>query len=221
MINSDHPSRRTGLAAALTAMLLAAAPAHAAAQTAEEGALPSAGRVLVVSRVRVLEEIDAARHLSQEEAAATERLQREIDEVKAELTAEEEELTRLRETLPREEFEARVAAFDERVRDERRSAQNRAAVLQQVFRDARRELVDALGQVLETVRVDMGAVAIVNADAVLAHDPVIDATDRVIELFNQTVAVPVVSIPQEPQPAEAPAAAPPPAAEPAAPAPVQ
>ena len=209
MTGSNLSPLRSRLAVALTATLLAV-PSPGAAQAPDGTAVAEGGTVLVVSRVRVLEEIEAARHLSQEEASATERLQREIDEVKAALTSEEEELTRLRETLPREEFEARVAAFDQRVRDERRSAQNRAAILQQIFRDARRELVDALAQVLEQVRLDLGASAIVNAESVLAHDPAIDATDRVIELFNQTVAVPVVTIPQEPEePAEAPPAAPP------------
>ncbi|MDT8344202.1 MAG: OmpH family outer membrane protein [Thermohalobaculum sp.] len=129
---------------------------------------------------------------------ATEALQREIDAVKAALTAEEEELTRLRATLPRDAFDARVAAFDQRVREERRMAQSRAAALQRAYRDARRQLVDALGGVLEELRLELGALAILDAEGVLAVDPSIDVTARAIALFDDRISVPVVVMPVEP-----------------------
>ncbi|MCL5777471.1 OmpH family outer membrane protein [Limibaculum sp. FT325] len=155
-------------------------------------------RILVVSRGRVLEEAAAARRLAESEVAATEALQRDIDAVKAELAAEEEELTRLRAALPREEFERRVAAFDQRVREERRRAQSLAASLQRAYRDARRQLVDALAPILDEVRTERGAIAILDAASVLVADPAIDVTGRVIELYDQRVSVPVVVMPDEP-----------------------
>jgi Skp family chaperone for outer membrane proteins len=161
--------------------------------------------VLVVSRTAVLERTQAAERLATLEREMTTRVQAEIDAVKAELTNEEEELARLRTSLPREEFEARVATFDRRVRRERREAQSKAAALQQAFRDARRELVAALDPILEEVRVGMGARVIVNAESVLAADPSIDITRRVIALFDERVSVPVIRIPElEPGSAVAP-----------------
>lgn len=154
--------------------------------------------ILVVSRGRVLEEASAARRLAESERAATDALQREIDAVKVKLNAEEEELTRLRATLPREEFEPRVAAFDQSVREERRRAQSLAASLQRAYRDARRQLVEALGPILEEVRLERGALAVIDAESVLAVDPAIDVTPRVIELYDQKVSVPVVVMPDEP-----------------------
>lgn len=151
-------------------------------------------QALVVSRKRVLNETDHARVLIEAEASLSAELQSEVDALKESLTAEEQELTRLRATLDRESFDQRVAEFDRRVRHERRDTQERAAMLQNAFRDERVKLVDALGPVLEAVRQEHGASLILNSDVVLAADPVLDVTDEVIERFN--AAVPPVTIPR-------------------------
>lgn len=191
------PWRHRLRAASLAAAVLGAASAGPGPGGADR-AVAQTSPILMVSRGRVLEDVAAARHLSRAESVATESLQREIDAVRAELAAEEEELTRLRATLPRDAFDARVAAFDQRVREERRMAQSRAAALQRAYRDARRQLVDALGGVLEELRLDLGAVAILDAEGVLAVDPAIDVTARAIALFDDRVSVPVVVMPSEP-----------------------
>lgn len=172
-------SRRSALALALLTISLA----PVAAQTFE---------VLVVSRGRLLNETEAARSLLKAEIELTAELQRRVDAVKAELTAEEEELTRLRATLARDTFAARVAQFDRKVRTERRQTQRRAAALQNVFREARLKLLEQLGQVLEAVRVDRGASVIINSDQALAGDPAIDVTDEVIARVNSDVPMPEI-----------------------------
>lgn len=151
-------------------------------------------QVLIVSRKRVLNETDHAKALSAAETSLTAELQGEVDKVKEGLTAEEHELARLRTTLDRESFEQRVAEFDSRVRRERRDTQERAALLQNAFRDERVKLVGALGPVLDAVRLEHGASLVLNSDVVLAADPVLDVTDEVIERFNATV--PPVTIPR-------------------------
>ena len=148
--------------------------------------------ILIVSRKRLLNDTAHARALLKAEAELTARLQRAIDTVKAELTAEEEELTRLRPTLEREVLAARVAAFDRKVRRQRRAAQKYAAALQNAFRAARLKLVEALGPLLEEVREVHGASVILNSDQVLASDLALDVTDEVIARFNATVPPPVV-----------------------------
>ncbi|HSF94913.1 MAG TPA: OmpH family outer membrane protein [Thermohalobaculum sp.] len=163
--------------------LLTISLAPVAAQTFE---------VLVVSRGRLLNETEAARSLLKAEIELTAELQRRVDAVKAELTAEEEELTRLRATLARDTFAARVAQFDRKVRTERRQTQRRAAALQNVFREARLKLLEQLGPVLEAVRVDRGASVIINSDQALAGDPAIDVTDEVIARVNSDVPMPEI-----------------------------
>ncbi len=154
--------------------------------TADEAA------ILMVSRKRLLNDTAHARALLKAEIELTAELQRRIDAIKAELTAEEQELTRLRPTLDREVFAARVAAFDRNVRRQRRAAQKQAAALQNAFRAERLKLVEALDPLLEEVREANGASAILNSDQVLASDPALDVTDEVIARFNATVPPPVV-----------------------------
>ncbi len=154
--------------------------------TADEAA------ILMVSRKRLLNDTTHARALLKAEIELTSELQRRIDAIKAELTAEEQELTRLRPTLDREVFAARVAAFDRNVRRQRRAAQKQAAALQSAFRAERLKLVEALDPLLEEVREANGASAILNSDQVLASDPALDVTEEVIARFNATVPPPVV-----------------------------
>ncbi|MEO1467491.1 MAG: OmpH family outer membrane protein [Pseudomonadota bacterium] len=155
----------------------------------------SGPRVLVVSRKRVLEESAAARALARRERELTARVQADVDRVKGELAAEEEALALARPTMARDAFDARAQAFRDRVLRERRSAQSRSAALQQVFRQARGELVRALGPILEQIRVERDADAVLNADAVLAAAPEADVTADAIAAFDAAVAMPQVEVP--------------------------
>ena len=114
----------------------------------------------------------------------TARLQGQIDETKTRFADEEEELTQQRGSLASAEFDARVADFDKRVRSARRVAQERAALLQKGFQEARAAIVAALPGLMERLRVEAGAQVVVNGDQVLAVDPAVDMTDRAIELFD-------------------------------------
>ena len=171
---TSWPSRRGLLVGGLGAAALAGRPAQA------EPLLD----VIVVSRDRILREADAARRLRAAEEEMTARLQGLIDATKVRLADEEEELTRLRGELAAAEFELRIADFDQRVRQARRVAQERAALLQKGFQDARTEVVAALPALMERLRIDAGARLVVNADQALAADPAIDLTDRAIALFD-------------------------------------
>lgn len=181
----QSPARRRLIGAGLAATLagLSGLPRRGAAQAVriEDGTTPA---FAVVSRDRILREATASRRLREAEEAITARLQGQIDETKAAFAAEEEELARLRGELPEDEFEARVADFDRRVRLARRNAQERAAVLQKVFQDARAAIVAALPSLMERLRVEVGASVILNAEQVLALDPAVDLTDRAIALFD-------------------------------------
>ena len=168
---------RRGVLASLGGALVATLASPVSAEQIKTG-------IIVVSRERILRESEVAQKLRQAEQALTSQLQASVDAAKASLDAEEIELTRLRAELPAEEFENRAADFDQRIRLVRREAQERAAVLQRVFQDARARLVAALPPVLERLRTEHGAAMVLGADQVLAIGPGIDVTDRAIELFN-------------------------------------
>lgn len=153
-------------------------------------AQPRTEEVLVISRQRVLNESSVAERLNDAEAAMTGELQARVDAVKARLSAEEQELTRLRNTLPREEFERRVQSFDQTVRRERRMTQRRAAALQTAFRRARGELAEALVPILVTISRDRGARLVLDRDQILLAHPSIDVTEEVIAMMDERVPLP-------------------------------
>ncbi len=203
---ASRPSRRGLIAAGVGAAALVGRPAQAE---------PSP-ELAVVSRDRILREAKAAHRLRAAEEEMTARLQAQIDETKVQFAEEEEELARLRGELAAVEFEARVADFDQRVRQARRVAQERAAILQKGFQDARAAIVAALPSLIEQLRVEAGARLIVNADQVLAADPGIDLTDRAVALFDAegpSPAIPDVDVsrPLSEPPPEVPSATPAPA----------
>lgn len=166
--------------------------AGAGALLALGGVARAADEIFVISRERILREVRAAQGLREVETRMTTRLQILIDEAKAELAAEEAEITRLRPEMSPEDFERRAADFDRRVRLTRRIAQERAAALQKGFQEARAAIVAAVPGIIDRVRIESGARLILNSDMVIVVDPALDLTDRVIELVNQKLPEPPV-----------------------------
>lgn len=166
-------------AAALAAALAAAVPA------AGQEAPPPPPFAVVVNGAAVVENSAPARALRQTESEVRDRVQAENDRVQADLEARERELVRLRDELPADQFEARTAEFDRRVRAERRAAQERGALLLKFLQDARGALVSALPRVLEIVRRETGAALVIDSGAVLALDPGLDVTALAIQRYDE------------------------------------
>lgn len=187
--------------AGLMAMLLAGA-----------GPARADGSIIILSRERLLREATMSRQLAEAEEAQTDQLQHQIDTTKEALAEEEEELARLRGRLPEAEFEARVADFDQRVRQARRVAQERAAILQSEFQEARASILSYLPELIERLRDETGASLVLDAEQVLARDDAIDVTDRAIALFDSEgpapevpelgLSAPLLELPRSDTPAE-------------------
>ncbi|MGD1926144.1 MAG: OmpH family outer membrane protein [Paracoccaceae bacterium] len=139
----------------------------------------------MISRERLLRDVEVARQLRQAEQRMTERLQAQIDETRVALAAEEAELAEVRETLPVDELDRRIQDFDRRMRLARQITQERAAALQKGFQDARAAVVAGLPALIERLRQEVGADVILNAEQVLAADPALDLTDRAVSLFDE------------------------------------
>lgn len=148
--------------------------------------------VYVISRSRLLAESKPTQILRKAEADMTAALQAEIDRIKAELAKEEAELTRRRAEIPADEMAQLATDFDRRVRGVRLQAQEKAKVVQSRFQEARAKLVRGLPPILEQLRLEVGAVAILDADQTLAIDPDHDLTDRAIALLDQRMPDPEV-----------------------------
>lgn len=175
----------TGLAACL---LLT--PIAAAAQAAPP--------ILIVDRERALRDSASARALAEIEREARIALRAEFDQLRQDLEAEEAEIAAMREIADKSAFEARVRAFDIRVREARRESQVKSEALEARFLGARRALAAALEPVLAELLRETGSSLILDARTVLAAREGADVTEEVIRRFD---ARPPVSLPPE-QPAD-------------------
>lgn len=126
------------------------------------------------------------------ESAFGQRITREIEEegasiaaenrqIEAELTAEERELTELRDSLDADVFRDRARAFDEKVQRLRREQDEKARALGQRSEEARRALLSAAQPVLLQLMRESGAVAILDRRAVLLSANSVDITEKAIE----------------------------------------
>ena len=165
-------------------LLLACAACLAAPAQAQDAARPM---ILVVDRAKLQENTSAARQLIAAETALREALQARAARVKSELEAEERALTDARDAMPPEEFARRGSAFDQRVRLERREAQERGDRVVQFLEESRRLLVARLPEVLEEMRVARGAAVIIDAADVAAYDADLDVTADAVALFDERV----------------------------------
>lgn len=143
--------------------------------------------IFVISPERVLREIRIGRLLRQTESELSQKLQEQIAAAKSVLAAEEEELARIRSSLPDDEFERRAVDFDRRLRGTRRSVEQREAQLKVAFREAAARIRERMSEQIEKVRRASGARIILNADQVIVADPALDLTDQLIATFDRSV----------------------------------
>ena len=179
-----------GVAARLAAAFLFALACAAVAQEPPP--------ILIVDRERVLRDSVPARSLAESEREARVALGEELEALRRALEAEEAEIAALRDEGDKAAFEARVRAFDIRVREARRDSQAKGEALQARFIGARRDLAAALEPVLQSVLEESGATLILDARTVLAARPGADVTEEVIRRFD---AAPPIPLPPA-QPAE-------------------
>lgn len=160
---------------------LAAWAAPAAAQQAT-GAPPAT--ILVIAIERVLEESVAAQNIRGQIEAARSVLRDEAAGTDQALKAEEEELVALKQTLDEDAFEVRVRAFEDRVREARRGAQEKGAALQAAIAAARSDLRRRLTPVLVAIMRDKGATVLLDETQVVLSARELDVTDEAIARLN-------------------------------------
>lgn len=163
--------------------LIFAAPVLAQQTPTLEG--PESQTVLIVDQEKVLNESApgrALRALLQERRAAQLRATAERDKA---MEAEETEIARIRDRLSREEFEKRLQAFDQKVRQARRENQEAVQAMQMENDAARRKLVQALHLVLRDILQERGATVLLNAQTVIMARGDVDVTNEVIERFSK------------------------------------
>lgn len=138
----------------------------------------------MLDREAVLTASETGRALRSREAELRRALQAEFDEIKLELEASERELTRLRDELPKVEFDSRVEEFDTRVRAARRDSRERTQALEAAISDGRKAFDAALRPVLENVMRERSATVMLKADDVVIAANLVDVTQAVIDALD-------------------------------------
>lgn len=112
--------------------------------------------------------------------AASLALQTENRKIEADLEAEESTLTTRRAVLPPAEFRALADAFDTKVEGIRAAQEAKARALTKSQEQGRQLFFDTAVPILAALMSELGAVAILNKEAIVLSFDTIDITDRAI-----------------------------------------
>jgi Skp family chaperone for outer membrane proteins len=170
---------------ALFGALLCIAPV---AQAQQDGGLSNMGVVqsliLTVAPEALYAQSDFGQRIAREIEEESLAIAAENRQIEAELTAEERELTELRDTLAPTEFRARAEAFDEKVQRLRREQDEKARAVGTRNEEARRALLTAAQPILLQLMAESGAVAVLDRRAVLLSVDSVDITEQAIARVN-------------------------------------
>ncbi len=177
-------SRRTALGALFGALLCIASTG----QAQQDGGLSNVGVVqsliLTVAPEALYTQSDFGQRIAREIEEESLEIAAQNRSIEAELTAEERELTELRDTLAPTEFRARAEAFDEKVQRLRREQDEKARAVGTRNEEARRALLTAAQPILLQVMLESGAVAVLDRRVVLLSVDSVDITEQAILRVN-------------------------------------
>ncbi len=193
-------------AAVLGLMLALGGPALA--QRVADPAAPApaqtpaaAGGIVVLDTDRLFSESLFGQRLAADLQAQTEALVEENRRIEAELTAEEQDLTRRRPSMTPEAFRAEAEAFDARVQEIRRERDAKERALQQEAASGREIFLAAAGPALGQVMLERGASIILDRRAVFLSTSAVDVTDAALAAVDAAIGN-GATLSADPEPAE-------------------
>ena len=158
------------------ATLASALPAQEAAQNP----------VVTVDLERLVSETQIGQYLSFQMSEEAQRLQAELDAIEAELSAEEDDLIKKRETLDLDEFRVLAKAFDEKAVRLRQEQQAKIQAITEESSRRRQDLLRSFVPVLSQVMRDRGATVLLDRRSVVLDDRAsVDITDVAIMIIDQ------------------------------------
>ena len=142
--------------------------------------------VVTVDLERLVSETQIGQYLSFQMSEEAQRLQAELDAIEAELSAEEDDLIKKRETLDLDEFRVLAKAFDEKAVRLRQEQQAKIQAISEESSRRRQDLVRSFVPVLSQVMRDRGATVLLDRRSVVLDDRAsVDITDVAIMIIDQ------------------------------------
>ncbi|MGR3501309.1 OmpH family outer membrane protein [Pseudaestuariivita sp.] len=172
---------------ALSFALIVASATFAAPLVAQQADARRA-QVLVIEVDRLLSESRLGRQIETELEAARRNLVQENAQIEAELTAEEQDLTSRRASLPPDEFRALAEAFDTKVSALRSAQDNKARALTQEAERQRQAFLQTVQPVLQALLAEAGAQILVERGTVLMVEESVLVTDLAIQRIDAELA---------------------------------
>lgn len=140
-----------------------------------------------VDEERLFRESQFGQRVQSDIDAASRALEEENARLLSELTAREEELTELRDSLPPDEFRAQADAFDQRAETIRQDQAQKLARFSQFEESERRQFFARSGVILQQVLEDEGAQILIAARAVIIGVPEMDITGAAIDAIDAEI----------------------------------
>ena len=142
--------------------------------------------VVTVDLERLVSETQIGQYLSFQMSEEAQRLQAELDAIAAELSAEEDDLIKKRETLDLDEFRVLAKAFDEKAVRLRQEQQAKIQAITEESSRRRQDLLRSFVPVLSQVMRDRGAAVLLDRRSVVLDDRAsVDITDVAIMIIDQ------------------------------------
>ncbi|GAD56554.1 OmpH family outer membrane protein [Limimaricola cinnabarinus] len=145
------------------------------------------GGVVVLDTDRLFAESLFGQALATDLQAETEALIEENRRIEAELTAEEQSLTRRRPGMEPAAFREEAEAFDARVQEIRRERDAKERALQLEAAAGRERFLAAIGPTLGQVMMARGAAVILDRRAVFLSTGAVDVTDAAIAAVDAEI----------------------------------
>lgn len=177
-------SRRLVLALLCSAALAGAALVGAGAPAAAQS-LGTTPQILTLDQDRLYTDSLFGKAMEARALAASRVLAAENRQIEADLAAEEADLTKKRATMPAASFQTLADAFDAKVEKLRADQAAKADALKAERDAGRKTFFQAAVPVLGDLMHDIGALAILNHDAVVLSFDSIDVTDRAIKALDE------------------------------------
>ena len=142
--------------------------------------------VVTVDLERLVSETQIGQYLSFKMSEEAQRLQAELDAIEAELSAEEDDLIKKRETLDLDDFRVLAKAFDEKAVRLRQEQQAKIQAITEESSRRRQDLLRSFVPVLSQVMRDRGATVLLDRRSVVLDDRAsVDITDVAIMIIDQ------------------------------------
>ncbi len=181
----------------VVAMLLALAGSAGAQESAPVA--PAAPPVVTLDQDRLFLETAFGKAAAARSAADEEALLAENREIFAALEAEEKDLTARRAETPAAEFSALAATFDTKAEGIRAAQDAKGLEIARQRKDDQRKFYDVALPILAELMTELGAVAILDKQAVILSYDKIDMTDRAIARVDAVLGDGTTPLPAPPQ----------------------